>query len=675
MKAKMVDFFNSKSLVSKVLALVFVPSLSFLMVSLYDINRDWSKYRSSKIVERNNKGLVNISALIRELQIERGTSAVFLKSGQMPLESLKAKWDLTDAQLPAVNQFVEVFEGEESSQVSGHLKGLPDLREYVKNGGDVSEALKRYTLTVRSLIKLQRATSIVASSSKISSQIRTLLLFEMARENSGLLRANLSGILVQNKPISDPLLYKIIALKSGIDVNLTSEALEVSPEIAQMISDFSQKNHWIKVEEVFKKVVKKSSEGGFEEDGNQFFATITLLVDDIGTLIGNELEYINRSTQKEISEAFLSLMILCGAIIANSIIIALFLVVAIKLLKSHLSQLIQKITASTEGVQDSSIGLLDTSQKLSSGAQEVAAAIQETVSSMSEMKSMVSRTKDKSQDTKVASEEIGENINKSGHIIDDLKDSMDHLVSSNEELSEVTKVIKSISKQTKVIDDIVFKTQLLSVNASIEAAKAGNHGKGFAVVADEVSKLADMSGAASEKIESLLTESEVKVQQIVKDVNQRVTRGTETARSVSDVFSTISKEIENIKHLSDDMDQACSEQSLGIEQITIAISQIDESTQVNTEEAGLVEQRSNDLKNDSRVLWDASTQMMKSMIGGTLENSQDTRSSRDHNTEPPDHSNSNHSENDQNSSVIDIKTGSLSQDQSLADHDSFRPAS
>ena len=80
----------------------------------------------------------------------------------------------------------------------------------------------------------------------------------------------------------------------------------------------------------------------------------------------------------------------------------------------------------------------------------------------------------------------------------------------NESLSELSKtllVIQEIANKTKLINEIVFQTKLLSFNASVEAARAGEHGKGFAVVAEEIGKLAKVSGSSSEEIAKIVERS------------------------------------------------------------------------------------------------------------------------------------------------------------------------
>ncbi len=90
---------------------------------------------------------------------------------------------------------------------------------------------------------------------------------------------------------------------------------------------------------------------------------------------------------------------------------------------------------------------------------------------------------------------------------------------NNQRISEVVQVISAIDEKTKIINDIVFQTKLLSFNASLEAARAGENGKGFMVVAEEVGKLATMSGDSAKEISQSLAENIEKVKFIVNESN------------------------------------------------------------------------------------------------------------------------------------------------------------
>jgi methyl-accepting chemotaxis protein len=159
--------------------------------------------------------------------------------------------------------------------------------------------------------------------------------------------------------------------------------------------------------------------------------------------------------------------------------------------------------------------------------------------------------------------------------------SMRDINESNAQIGEIVKVIREIDSKTKVINDIVFQTKLLSFNASVEAARAGEHGKGFAVVAEEVGNLAAMSGGAAEEISSLLESSIQKVESIAGLTKTKVEGGTVVAQDCGSVLDDIVKSVTSVTKMAGEISSACTEQSQGVQEITKAMNQLDQMTQQN----------------------------------------------------------------------------------------------
>ncbi|MDO9184284.1 MAG: methyl-accepting chemotaxis protein [Bacteriovorax sp.] len=153
-------------------------------------------------------------------------------------------------------------------------------------------------------------------------------------------------------------------------------------------------------------------------------------------------------------------------------------------------------------------------------------------------------------------------------------------------LSEIYIISKNfnpahIDEKTKVIDDIVFQTKLLSFNASVEAARAGEQGKGFAVVAEEVGKLAQSSGEAAKEINLLLKEGVERINNIVSESNNKIKflieKGNESLRAGDQLSQMSSKQLNHLSDLSDKIQIKVQEISNAIEEQGICLMGIEKS--------------------------------------------------------------------------------------------------
>ena len=229
--------------------------------------------------------------------------------------------------------------------------------------------------------------------------------------------------------------------------------------------------------------------------------------------------------------------------------------------------------------------LAESAQKMASSTAESAAAIQESVSSMAEMTAMLKQTSQHTDSAANLAHDILSRSDEGSRVMSELSESMTRIASSNAKMSEITKIIDDIRGRANLINDIVFKTQLLSVNASIEAARAGHHGKGFAVVANEVANLATMSGKAANEIGSLLHDSVSKVAGIVEGTAESVKGGESTCKTAVKMFASISQSIGDISEKVSQIDVATKEQEAGIRQTSAALAQMNVATTATSQVA------------------------------------------------------------------------------------------
>lgn len=297
---------------------------------------------------------------------------------------------------------------------------------------------------------------------------------------------------------------------------------------------------------------------------------------------------------------------------AATAIVFFISILAISLLSYFLSKsisdsllaLARRLNLSAGNVGSSSSEIASSSSTLSESVSSASSSLQETVTAIDEISSMVQRSSEAAKkSTKVSSKSTEaatqgkKTVESMIQSIKEISDSNQKITSemqtSNQEISKIVHVISEIGEKTKVINDIVFQTKLLSFNASVEAARAGEHGKGFAVVAEEVGNLASMSGKAALEITEMLETSIKQVTEIVDNTKSNVESlvqmgkskvevGTKTAHQCDDALNEIIENVSKVNDMVQEISTASSEQSIGVQEVTKALQKFDQLTQQNS---------------------------------------------------------------------------------------------
>lgn len=226
-----------------------------------------------------------------------------------------------------------------------------------------------------------------------------------------------------------------------------------------------------------------------------------------------------------------------------------------------LSNIISNLTNNASDMHQSSEQLSEASNSLASGSVEQAAAIQETSATIEETSSMVQQNNENTKQAATMAKNAKAYAMKSNDEMNSMMQSMNDLkLSSNE-----------IAKIIKVIDEIAFQTNILSLNAAVEAARAGDAGKGFAVVAEEVRNLAQRSAQAAKDTASIIEKN------ISLSDNSVV-----VAKKVNEALEQIDTEARKVSELLEEISIATEEQSRGINEINKAIQQMEQVMQINS---------------------------------------------------------------------------------------------
>ena len=209
---------------------------------------------------------------------------------------------------------------------------------------------------------------------------------------------------------------------------------------------------------------------------------------------------------------------------------------------------------------DSSEILLKNVNQLNTSSNKAAASLEETAAAVEEITSNVKNNT--------------ENIVKMVSLSDGVKEESikgEKLATeTNLAMDDINTKVKDINEAISIIDNISFQTNILSLNAAVEAATAGEAGKGFAVVATEVRNLANRSAEAAKQIKAL-----------VEDANRKANEGKKIAAHMIDGYKTLNKSIEETVNLIKDVESSSKEQLAGIIQINDAINSLDQQTQEN----------------------------------------------------------------------------------------------
>jgi methyl-accepting chemotaxis protein len=278
------------------------------------------------------------------------------------------------------------------------------------------------------------------------------------------------------------------------------------------------------------------------------------IVDPVTAAIG----YFNRISEGDLT----------GRIVATSDNEMGKLSAALQKMQDALRAAITTVRSGTEsinvGVNEIAAGNTDLSQR----TEEQAASLEETAASIEQLTSTVKQTAENARQASQLAQSASGLAARGGELTQQVVGTMENIVDDSHKIADIVGVIEGIA----------FQTNILALNAAVEAARAGEQGRGFAVVASEVRALAQRSAGAAKEIKGLIAES-----------TSRVQSGSELVERSGTTITEIVDSIARVSAIMNEIAAASAEQSVGIDQVNLAVAQMDEVTQQN---AALVEEAS-----------------------------------------------------------------------------------